>query len=122
VADQRRDSNSLLNWTERLIRARKECPEIGWGEWRVLETSSPHVLAMRYDWRNNGVVFLHNFDPKGHLVTFGAGSAEGAMLANILSGEHSHADGRGQHRVELEGYGYRWFRVGGLDYILKRSR
>jgi maltose alpha-D-glucosyltransferase / alpha-amylase len=122
VAEQRRDPHSLLNWTERLIRARKECPEIGWGEWRVLETSSPHVLAIRYDWRNNGVVFLHNFDPKGHLVTFGAGSAEGSMLANILSGEHSHADGRGQHRVELEGYGYRWFRVGGLDYILKRSR
>ena len=30
VADQRRDPNSLLNWTERLIRTRKECPEIGW--------------------------------------------------------------------------------------------
>jgi maltose alpha-D-glucosyltransferase/alpha-amylase len=44
------------------------------------------------------------------------------MLANLLSGDHSHADGRGQHRVELEGYGYRWYRVGGLDYILKRSR
>jgi maltose alpha-D-glucosyltransferase/alpha-amylase len=21
----------------------------------------------------------------------------------------------------LEGYGYRWYRVGGLDYLLKRS-
>ena len=32
VADQRREPSSLLNWTERLIRMRKECPEIGWGE------------------------------------------------------------------------------------------
>ena len=31
VADQRRDPDSLLNWMERLIRTRKECPEIGWG-------------------------------------------------------------------------------------------
>ena len=122
VAAQRTDPNSLLNWTERIIRARKECPEIGWGEWRLLETSSPRVLALRYDWRNNGVVFLHNFDAKGHVVTFGAGSVQGATLANLLSGEHSHADGRGQHRIELEGYGYRWFRVGGLDYLLRRSR
>ncbi|MFL5350425.1 MAG: alpha-amylase family protein [Hyalangium sp.] len=122
VADQRTDPNSLLNWTERLIRARKECPEIGWGEWRVLETSSPHVLALRYDWRNNGVVFLHNFDAKSRTVTFGAGSADAGLLANLLSGDHSRADGRGQHQIELEGYGYRWFRVGGLDYILKRSR
>ncbi len=28
---------------------------------------------------------------------------------------------RGKHRLLLEPYGYRWFRVGGLDYILKRS-
>ena len=27
----------------------------------------------------------------------------------------------GKHRLLLEPYGYRWFRVGGLDYILKRS-
>jgi maltose alpha-D-glucosyltransferase/alpha-amylase len=28
VADQRRDPHSLLNWTERMIRMRRECPEI----------------------------------------------------------------------------------------------
>ena len=28
---------------------------------------------------------------------------------------------RGQHRIVLEPYGYRWYRVGGLDYLLKRS-
>ena len=32
VADQRRDPHSLLNWTERMIRMRKECPEISWGD------------------------------------------------------------------------------------------
>nr|WP_153869316.1 MULTISPECIES: alpha-amylase family protein [Myxococcaceae] len=122
AAEQKRDPSSLLNWMERIIRARKECPEVGWGTWRILKTSSPKVLAMRYDWRNNGVLFLHNLDPKARAVSFGAGGADGGTLANLLSGEHSQADGRGQHRVELEGYGYRWYRVGGLDYILKRAR
>ena len=122
AADQKRDPTSLLNWTERIIRARKECPEVGWGTWKVLPTSAPSVLALRYDWRNNAVLFLHNFDPKALSVTFGAGSANGGFLANVLSDDHSRADGRGRHRVEIEGYGYRWFRVGGLDYILRRSR
>jgi maltose alpha-D-glucosyltransferase/alpha-amylase len=49
VEAQRRDPQSLLNWTERLIRLHKECPEFGWGRWQVLRTNSPHVLAVRYD-------------------------------------------------------------------------
>lgn len=119
VADQKRDPTSLYNWTERIVRARKECPEIGWGKFKVIPTNTPSVLAIRYDWRNNAALFLHNFDPKNKRVTFGAGG-DGGTLANLLSGDHSFADGRGQHRIELEGYG--WFRVGGLDYMLKRSR
>src|ERR1700682_3829094 len=38
VAKQRRDPNSLLNWTERIIRMRKEVPEIGWGDFKVIAT------------------------------------------------------------------------------------
>ena len=51
----------MLNWTERIIRMRKEVPEIGWGDFKVLDTGDNSVLAMRYDWRNNSVLFLHNF-------------------------------------------------------------
>ncbi len=36
VAKQRRDPNSMLNWTERIIRMRKEVPEIGWGDFKVI--------------------------------------------------------------------------------------
>ena len=60
VAEQRRDPNSLLNWMERIIRMRKEVPEIGWGDFTVLRTSASEVLALRYDWRNNSVVVVHN--------------------------------------------------------------
>ena len=56
VAEQRRDPNSLLNWTERMIRMRKECPEIGWGDFAVLRTTAPEVLALRYDWRGTSLV------------------------------------------------------------------
>ena len=64
VADQRRDPDSLLNWTERVIRARKECPEISWGDWQILRSGTEQVLAMRYDWEGQTAVFVHNFAAK----------------------------------------------------------
>jgi len=122
AADQRRHPESMLNWTERIIRMRKEVPEIGWGEFEVLKVRDPAVLVMRYDWRNNSVVVMHNLheEPREIFVDVGLGE-QGRRLVNLLGEEHSEADESGKHRVVLEGYGYRWYRVGGLDYLLKRS-
>ncbi|MET3910752.1 maltose alpha-D-glucosyltransferase/alpha-amylase [Bradyrhizobium sp. S3.3.6] len=123
VAKQRRDPNSMLNWTERIVRMRKEVPEIGWGDFAIIATRDPAVFIMRYDWRNNSVLFVHNLDEKPRETAFSVGLPDdaGEHLINLLAEDHSHADKRGQHRVVLEPYGYRWYRVGGLDYLLKRS-
>ena len=75
VAKQRRDPNSMLNWTERIIRMRKEVPEIGWGDFKVIATRDPAVLVIRYDWRNNSVLFVHNLDEKPREVSFAVGLA-----------------------------------------------
>ena len=40
---------------------------------------------------------------------------------NLLTEDHSRAGQRGKHMLLLEAYGYRWYRCGGLDYLLKRS-
>jgi len=42
-------------------------------------------------------------------------------LVNLLSEDHSRANSGGRHKLLIEGYGYRRYRVGGLDYLLKRS-
>jgi maltose alpha-D-glucosyltransferase/alpha-amylase len=123
AAEQRRDPNSMLNWTERIIRMRKEVPEVGWGNFEVLDTGTTSVFGMRYDWRNNSVLFLHNLDPKPREISFSSGvhGDEGNRLVNLLTDDHSQANKRGRHDVVLEPYGYRWYRVGGLDYLLKRT-
>jgi maltose alpha-D-glucosyltransferase/alpha-amylase len=123
VAKQRRDPNSLLNWTERIVRMRKEVPEVGWGDFKVISVRDPAVLIIRYDWRNNSVLFVHNMDKQPREVSFAVGfpGETGKSLINLLSEDHSHADEHGKHSLMLEAYGYRWYRVGGLDYLLKRS-
>jgi maltose alpha-D-glucosyltransferase / alpha-amylase len=123
AAKQRRDPNSLLNWTERIIRMRKEVPEVGWGDFEVLSTRNPAVLAIRYDWRNNSVLFVHNLDAIPREVAFSTGlrGKESRLLVNLLTDDHSRAREDGKHHLLLEAYGYRWYRVGGLDYLLKRA-
>ena len=46
---------------------------------------------------------------------------KGNLLVNLLGEEHSRAQVSGKHRIVLEGYGYRWYRVGGLSYLLDRT-
>jgi maltose alpha-D-glucosyltransferase/alpha-amylase len=102
---------------------RKELPEVGWGDFTVLTTRDPAILALRYDWRNNSVLFLHNFNENPREVTLSVGLSgnAGKHLINLLSEDHSEAGKSGRHTILMEAYGYRWYRVGGLDYILKRS-
>jgi len=126
AAIQRRHPDSLLNWSERIIRMRKEVPEVGWGDFTIIPSRGSAVLIMRYDWRNNWVLFVHNLDAKPREVTFSVGlekehAGQGKLLVNLLGEEHSNADKNGNHRIVIEGYGYRWFRVGGLDYLLRRT-
>jgi maltose alpha-D-glucosyltransferase/alpha-amylase len=126
AAIQRRHSDSLLNWTERIVRMRKEVPEVGWGDFTVIPTRDRAVLVMRYDWRNNWVLFVHNLDAKPHDIAFSVGlegedAQHGNLLVNLLSEDHSRAGEDGKHKMVIEAYGYRWYRVGGLDYLLRRS-
>jgi maltose alpha-D-glucosyltransferase/alpha-amylase len=123
VAEQRRDPNSLLNWMERIIRMRKEVPEIGWGDFEILRTGTSEVLAIRYDWRNNSVVVIHNLSaiPREVWLNVNLKGEDGLRLVNLLSTDHSVANESGKHCILLEPYGYRWYRAGGLSYLLKRA-
>jgi maltose alpha-D-glucosyltransferase/alpha-amylase len=123
VAAQRRDPNSLLNWIERIIRMRKEVPEIGWGDFSFLPSGTPHVLAMKYTWRNNSVLCAHNLSsvPQEVNLSLPGGDEADCTLVNLLSENHSAPGKNRKHRILFEPYGYRWFRICGLDYLLKRS-
>jgi maltose alpha-D-glucosyltransferase / alpha-amylase len=120
VADQRRDPHSLLNWTERIIRMRKECPEISWGTCEIVSSSASEVLVIRYDWRNTSLLTVHNFSAKKVRATFDVKAPRGNVLVDVFTDDDSEArDGR--HTLDLEPYAWRWFKVGSPDNALYRS-
>ena len=55
--------------------------------------AQPAILVMRYDWRNNSVLFVHNFDAEPQEIAFAAGAEgeHGDLLVNLLGTEHSRA-------------------------------
>ncbi len=120
VEAQRRDPGSLLNWMVSMVRLRKECPEIGWGRYSVLRTGSSAVLGLCYEWRGNRVVVLHNFSREPQRIRVRLSGDGAGVLENLRKDETSAAED-GAHRITLESYGYRWYRVGGLNYAIRRE-
>jgi trehalose synthase len=113
VADQRRDADSLLSWIERLIRRRRETPELGWGTWKVLRTNVPSVFAHRCDHEGRVVVAVHNLGSEPSVVRLRLGDVpEGGRLDDLLDERGALQDiGDGTLELKLDGYGFRWFRI-----------
>ena len=104
VADQTGEAGSLLERVRAMVRARRAAPEIGWGEWRLLDAGCEAVLAIACEWRGGRVVTLHSFSDEPVEVALGEGP-----LTSLLGSEAAEEGGR----IALEPHGYRWFRVGG---------
>jgi trehalose synthase len=111
VVAQRRDPDSLLNWFERLIRRRRETPELGLGQWRTIENDQAAVLAHRCDWEGSTVVAVHSFSDEPCRVRLHLDDVDdGAVLHDLLGSDHQEPDGP-DVELDLERYGYRWLRV-----------
>ena len=103
VAEQRRDPHSLLNWIERLIRQRKECPEFGWGRLELLHAEGS-VLVHRCVWDGSAVVAAHNLGDKRATVPL---PGDCARLTDLLGTDDAEPGGE----LTLEPYGFRWLRA-----------
>jgi trehalose synthase len=106
VATQRRDHESLLMWMERLIRRRRECPELGWGRMTVLDAGDPAVFAHRADWQGSAIVAVHSLVAEPRAVEI---ESEHPLVDLFADEELTPAGGRVE--VPLGRYGSRWFRV-----------
>jgi trehalose synthase len=108
VTRQRRDPESLLNWMERLIRRRRECPELGWGTSELLDAGDAAVFAQRSDWEGSTVVAVHNVAAREARARLELGE-EGTLVDLFRDEEHELEDGAAT--IELPEYGAHWFRV-----------
>ena len=110
VAAQRTDPESLLNWFERLIRLRKSAPEIGWGEYRVLDGGDDAVLVLEYRWDDRTTITVHNLAAKATNVSMKVGTGAVTLRDRIgSSAPITVKDGAASMKVAA--HGYHWFGV-----------
>jgi trehalose synthase len=110
VEDQRRDPESLLRFVRKLVRTRRETPELGWGRSTLIQTSDPALFAHRCDWEDSTVVAIHNLGARRASAELPLGA--GATGAHDLLADREERAGRGGTlAVELDGYAGRWLRV-----------
>ena len=107
VDAQRRDGTSLLSWVERMLRTRRECPEFGWGRCEFCGVEPSAVLVHRCHRGQGSVLLVHNLSGNQQSVTVRL--LEGRSARDLLTDDRSPV-GRGELRVELPPFGYRWFR------------
>jgi maltose alpha-D-glucosyltransferase/alpha-amylase len=113
VAAQRVDPDSLLNWFERLIRRRRETHELALGCIDVIHTEPVSVFAHRCDWDGETIVAVHNLAAEPVVLRLpidrdGDGAVDHGY--DLFRGDRLPVrDGR--LHVELDGYGYAWFRL-----------
>jgi len=121
VEAQRRDPESLLAFMSLLVRRYRECPELGWGEFEVLDQPHRSVLAHRCAWNDAQLVAVHNLSPEPLTVPLHLpGVEEGAVLADLLCDGEVSVGAKGVAELAVEGYGFRWLRV--MDSDERRLR
>lgn len=111
VAAQRADSASLLNQITRFARLRKQCPEIGWGNWKLVETGSEQVMAIQYDWQGRSLLMVYNFSKEPHKGQVQTTLKTGSTVVNLSDKTESQIGEKGSYPVDLAGYGSAWYRL-----------
>jgi trehalose synthase len=112
--EQAKDPGSLLSWFKRLVDAYRDCPELAWGAYTVLDPGpkARPVLAHSAECDGVTVLALHNMaSRKVTAAPLLTGLAD-VEFSDVLdpSAAPVRADKEGRVKVELEAYGCRCLR------------
>lgn len=112
VVSQQNNPESLWHFIHLLTAAYRKSPEIGWGDFEILDQDHSCVLAHSVTGTSGQVIALHNFASDGRTVELSIRDCESSTrLVDLLGNALYSLDERGRLRVDLDGFGHAWLRV-----------
>jgi trehalose synthase len=112
VEAQQRDPDSLLSWITLLVERYRECPELAWGRYTILDTGEPSVLAHRSDIDGGTVIAAHNLADTSVTIHIELdGLDQTYALTDLLANERTRLTPQGRVELSLGPYGCRWLRA-----------
>lgn len=98
---------SLLNWIERLITTRKQCPEIGNGTLFMVPYPGNEILIHGLELEEEKLLFIHNFSQEPQELSIADLIDQKSSLFEIFGEDDKDINST---MIILEGYDYKWFR------------
>ena len=108
VAQQQCEPGSFLNWMERIIRLRRQLPELGSGQYTTLDAGNRKVFAhsSKLDYT---LIAVQNLSSQEIQVSLTELQQSGVLVTEVFSNQPYKLPKDGE--IELTAYGYRWFRL-----------
>ena len=111
VEAQLANTSSLLHWTRRMIRIRKQHPAFGLGGFRDLGGSNPAVLAYLREFGDDAMLCVNNLSRFAQPVELDLRAFKGVQPVETLGGVEFPRVGELPYLLTLGGYGFYWFRL-----------
>ncbi|MBV9164277.1 MAG: maltose alpha-D-glucosyltransferase [Pseudonocardiales bacterium] len=117
VEAQSTSSQSLLNWTRRMIQVRHQHSAFGLGDFSELSSSNPSVLAYRrshvsnHDAGDDLVICVNNLSRFPQPVELDLGEHAGGVPVELTGGVHFPPIGELPYLLTLPGHGFYWFQI-----------
>ena len=108
VLDAQADTGSLLNYIQRLISIRKQCPEIGTGKLEVMDSGDERLLLHHFKSDHGHLWFVHNFSGKKVSFDYSSHTGRGEKWVNVFA---SNALDSNTKKIQVAPYGFRWWRA-----------
>jgi maltose alpha-D-glucosyltransferase/alpha-amylase len=108
---ERDDDESLLAWFERMLRARRECPEFCDGRWTLLDSGLEHVLAVHFEGPDRATVAISNLDDESATVDLSPDLGEPNRLVEVFANRRYGTRSTTVSCLDVDGWGYRWLQL-----------
>jgi maltose alpha-D-glucosyltransferase/alpha-amylase len=107
VMDAQSNSHSLLNWIQRLISLRKQCPEIGTVRMNIIKSGHKSLFIHHFPSAHGDLWFVHNFSEQEIDFNFGEHIEEGKRWVHLFGSRDTDSKSRS---TLLEGFAFHWWR------------
>ncbi len=112
VVQAKADPASLYYWLKRTIALRKQHPVFGEGAFRMCAPDNRAVMAWIRESAGEKILCAVNFSPEQQTLPWKGIIGDAPILEVLLSSTESKETPSAQPALVLEGYGYRWIKIG----------